>query len=189
MKINLHLCVPCPSSQSIPSDIRTDPVKQSRTRGKDMELIGNRSQVAKAWVCKTSIRRFESDRFLQRHSTHHFFTWLVDRTRAPDQRFKAENSSETFFLQIPVSFIYTYNIHAGRSPPLSVHTFQLSPPRSIYLLRLSFHSEVYVYGSTAPGSERLMLDLNALTRWWGPMEESRGGGRNKQGISSLPVVC
>lgn len=142
-----------------------------------MELIGNRSQVAKAWVCKTSIRRFESDRFLQRHSTHHFFTWLVDRTGAPDQRFKAENSSETFFLQIPVSFIYTYNIHAGRSPPLSVHTFQLSPPRSIYLLRLSFHSEVYVYGSTAPGSERLMLDLNALTRWWGPMEESRGGGR------------
>lgn len=51
---------------------RSHPVKQSRTRGKDMELIGNRSQVAKAWVCKTSIRRFESDRFLQRHSIHHF---------------------------------------------------------------------------------------------------------------------
>ncbi len=37
-----------------------------------MELIGNRSQVAKAEVCKTSIRRFESDRFLQRHSIHPF---------------------------------------------------------------------------------------------------------------------
>ncbi|KAK1548077.1 hypothetical protein Q3G72_025366 [Acer saccharum] len=28
--------------------VRSHPVKQSRTRGKDMELIGNRSQVAKA---------------------------------------------------------------------------------------------------------------------------------------------
>lgn len=33
-----------------------------------MELIGNRSQVAKALVCKTSIRRLESDRFLQRRA-------------------------------------------------------------------------------------------------------------------------
>lgn len=32
----------------------------------NMKWIGNRSQVAKAEVCKTSIRRFESDRFLQR---------------------------------------------------------------------------------------------------------------------------
>lgn len=85
---------PSPPASVIPGLTLWSKVGQGKE--KDMELLGNRSQVAKAWVCKTSIRRFESDRFLQRHSTHHFFTWLVDRTGAPDQRFKADNSwSET----------------------------------------------------------------------------------------------
>lgn len=48
---------------------RSLPVKQSKTRG-NMVLIGNRSQVAKAEVCKTSIRRFESDRFLKGRPSH-----------------------------------------------------------------------------------------------------------------------
>ena len=81
------------------------PVKQSRTREKDMEFLGNRSQVAKAWVCKTSIRRFESDRFLQRHSTHHFFTCLVDRTGPPGSKRRMIGMT---LLKIPVSFNLEY---------------------------------------------------------------------------------
>lgn len=68
----------CPSPQSIPASVipgLTLWSKVGQGKEKDMELIGNRSQVAKAWVCKTSIRRFESDRFLQ--PFHPSFFYMV----------------------------------------------------------------------------------------------------------------
>lgn len=47
---------------------RVAPYEAKSEKGKDMKLIGNRNQVAKAGVRKNSIPRFESDQFVRRHS-------------------------------------------------------------------------------------------------------------------------
>jgi hypothetical protein len=80
----------------------------------------------------------------------------VDRTGAPGSKLR--------ILGMRLSFIPRISTLAGPHPFQCIPFSQLSPPRSIFFLRVSFHSEVYAYGSTAPGSERFMLDLNALTR-------------------------
>lgn len=78
MKIHLHLCCALPPKAFRHLLFQVSPCEaKSDKREKDMELIGNRSQVAKAWVRKTSIRRFESDRFLQRRAIPPIIFYMV----------------------------------------------------------------------------------------------------------------
>lgn len=101
---------------------------RTRQERKTSEEIGNRSQVAKAWVCKTSIRRFESDRFLPIDSINLFLTCFLDRTGTPGSKVQSRLSM-TFSSKDILTFI---------SKLIHVSTFHLSPPQFF-----RFHSRDY----------------------------------------------